>query len=188
MSVRHVGTGIHAFRYVGRTLRHHLGCARHGRRPIAGAARRATRARLLRRYPDARESPPPSHIRQIIEGIVGLLRGESRDFSSRHARHRGRAAVPPAGLCGRAHHSRRQHALLWRHRKAARRRQRRARRRRGDGQEPIPDHRAVPPRARSRRQGRWLLRGRRHHHQAAPAPESRARRWARRQRCSTACR
>jgi methylated-DNA-[protein]-cysteine S-methyltransferase len=42
----------------------------------------ATRARLLRRYPDARESPPPSHIHQIIEGIVGLLRGEPRDFSS----------------------------------------------------------------------------------------------------------
>jgi len=42
----------------------------------------ATRARLLRRYPDARESPPPSHIQQVIEGIVGLLRGEPRDFSS----------------------------------------------------------------------------------------------------------
>ena len=42
----------------------------------------ATRARMQRRYPDARESPPPSHIQPIIEDIVGLLRGEPRDLSS----------------------------------------------------------------------------------------------------------
>jgi methylated-DNA-[protein]-cysteine S-methyltransferase len=42
----------------------------------------ATRARMQRRYPDARESPPPSHIQPIINDIVGLLRGEPRDFSS----------------------------------------------------------------------------------------------------------
>ena len=43
---------------------------------------RATRARLLRRYPDARESPPPSHVQQVIDDMVGLLRGEPRDLSS----------------------------------------------------------------------------------------------------------
>jgi methylated-DNA-[protein]-cysteine S-methyltransferase len=42
----------------------------------------ATRARLQRRYPDARESPPPSHILQVIADIAALLRGEARDLSS----------------------------------------------------------------------------------------------------------
>ncbi len=42
----------------------------------------ATRARLLRRYPDAREVPPPPAVRQAIDGIVALLRGEARDLSS----------------------------------------------------------------------------------------------------------
>ena len=42
----------------------------------------ATQARLQRRYPDARETPPPAHIRDVIEGIAGLLRGEARDFST----------------------------------------------------------------------------------------------------------
>jgi methylated-DNA-[protein]-cysteine S-methyltransferase len=41
----------------------------------------ATRARLQRRYPDARESPPPDHIQQTIDAIIGLLRGEARDLS-----------------------------------------------------------------------------------------------------------
>ncbi len=42
----------------------------------------ATRARLQRRYPDARESPPPGHIQQTIDGIVALLGGEARDLSA----------------------------------------------------------------------------------------------------------
>ena len=41
----------------------------------------ATRARLLRRYPDARETPPPPHIRPVIDNIVALLHGEERDLS-----------------------------------------------------------------------------------------------------------
>lgn len=41
----------------------------------------ATRARLQRRYPDAREVPPPPHVRQAIEAIAGLLRGERVDLS-----------------------------------------------------------------------------------------------------------
>jgi methylated-DNA-[protein]-cysteine S-methyltransferase len=35
-----------------------------------------TRARLQRRFPDAREAPPPAAVREAIEGIVALLRGE----------------------------------------------------------------------------------------------------------------
>jgi methylated-DNA-[protein]-cysteine S-methyltransferase len=47
--------------------------------PEASAAR--TRARLRRRYPDAREAPPPTDVLRAIEGIVALLRGEARDLS-----------------------------------------------------------------------------------------------------------
>ncbi len=47
--------------------------------PEASAAR--TRARLMRRYPDAREAPPPPEVQAAIEGIVALLRGEARDLS-----------------------------------------------------------------------------------------------------------
>src|SRR5690242_21537520 len=39
---------------------------------------RATRARMLRRFPDAREAAPPVHIAHAIEQIAALLRGEKR--------------------------------------------------------------------------------------------------------------
>jgi methylated-DNA-[protein]-cysteine S-methyltransferase len=42
----------------------------------------ATRARLIRRYPDAAETPPPSDVQQAIDDIVALLRGERRDLST----------------------------------------------------------------------------------------------------------
>src|ERR1700704_5356335 len=35
-----------------------------------------TRARLQRRFPEAREAPPPAPVREAIEGVVALLRGE----------------------------------------------------------------------------------------------------------------
>jgi len=35
-----------------------------------------TRARLRRRFPDAREAPPPAPVQRAIEGVVALLRGE----------------------------------------------------------------------------------------------------------------
>jgi methylated-DNA-[protein]-cysteine S-methyltransferase len=35
-----------------------------------------TRARLQRRFPAARESPPPPAVRRAIDGIVALLRGD----------------------------------------------------------------------------------------------------------------
>jgi methylated-DNA-[protein]-cysteine S-methyltransferase len=41
----------------------------------------ATRARLQRRYPAARASPPPPRITDAIEGIVALIAGEARDLS-----------------------------------------------------------------------------------------------------------
>ena len=39
---------------------------------------RATRARIMRRFPDASEAAPPAHIAHAIEQIAALLRGEKR--------------------------------------------------------------------------------------------------------------
>ncbi len=41
-----------------------------------------TRARLLRRWPDAQEEPPPPAVRHAIEGIVALLSGAAIDLSA----------------------------------------------------------------------------------------------------------
>lgn len=41
----------------------------------------ATRARVLRRFPASREAPPTPAIAHAIDGIVALLRGESRDLN-----------------------------------------------------------------------------------------------------------
>ena len=43
---------------------------------------RATRARLQRRYPDARETPPSGNVQETIDDIVGLLDGNARDLSA----------------------------------------------------------------------------------------------------------
>ena len=48
--------------------------------PEASEAR--TRARLVRRYPHAREATPPADVRRAIDGIVALLRGEASDLSA----------------------------------------------------------------------------------------------------------
>ncbi len=40
-----------------------------------------TRARLLKRCPDARDAPPPAVVQCAIDGIVALLRGEASDLS-----------------------------------------------------------------------------------------------------------
>ena len=47
--------------------------------PEAGDA--ATRARVLRRCPDAREASPPPDVRRAIVRIGALLRGEASDLS-----------------------------------------------------------------------------------------------------------
>jgi methylated-DNA-[protein]-cysteine S-methyltransferase len=41
----------------------------------------ALRARLLRRYPNAREATPPDEVAWAIAGIIALLAGERRDLS-----------------------------------------------------------------------------------------------------------
>ena len=56
-------------------------------RGIAGvqlpeASEAKTRARLTRRYPHAREAPPPADVCRAIDAITSLLRGEPRDFSA----------------------------------------------------------------------------------------------------------
>jgi methylated-DNA-[protein]-cysteine S-methyltransferase len=42
----------------------------------------ATRARVLKRCPDAREAPPPPGVARAIEGIAALMRGEAIDLSA----------------------------------------------------------------------------------------------------------
>jgi methylated-DNA-[protein]-cysteine S-methyltransferase len=41
-----------------------------------------TRARMRRRFPGAREAPPPADVQRAVDGIVALLRGEAVDFST----------------------------------------------------------------------------------------------------------
>jgi methylated-DNA-[protein]-cysteine S-methyltransferase len=41
-----------------------------------------TRARLLERFPDARQMPPPPEVRLALNAIAALLRGEPSDLSS----------------------------------------------------------------------------------------------------------
>jgi O-6-methylguanine DNA methyltransferase len=48
--------------------------------PEASEAR--TRARLVRRYPHAREAPPPADVRRVMDGIVSLLGGQASDLSA----------------------------------------------------------------------------------------------------------
>lgn len=40
-----------------------------------------TCARLLQRFPEAREAAPPPEVRRALDGIVALLRGEASDLS-----------------------------------------------------------------------------------------------------------
>jgi methylated-DNA-[protein]-cysteine S-methyltransferase len=46
------------------------------------ASEAKTRARLRRRFPDAREAPPPPSVQRAIEGIVALLHGEAIDLAA----------------------------------------------------------------------------------------------------------
>jgi methylated-DNA-[protein]-cysteine S-methyltransferase len=45
------------------------------------ANERATKARVLRRFPAARESSPPPDVQYAIDGMTALLRGERRDLA-----------------------------------------------------------------------------------------------------------
>ncbi|HTT49105.1 MAG TPA: methylated-DNA--[protein]-cysteine S-methyltransferase [Pseudolabrys sp.] len=42
----------------------------------------ATRARVSRRYPGVREAAPPPAVRDAIDGVTALLRGERRDLTA----------------------------------------------------------------------------------------------------------
>ncbi len=58
-----------------------------GGRGVAGVqlpekSTRATRARVARRFPDAREAAPPSDIARAVAAIVALLAGERKDLGS----------------------------------------------------------------------------------------------------------
>ena len=46
------------------------------------ASEQKTRARISRRFPEAREATPPPEVRRAIDGIVSLLRGEASDLSA----------------------------------------------------------------------------------------------------------
>jgi methylated-DNA-[protein]-cysteine S-methyltransferase len=48
---------------------------------VHNASERATRASLLRRFPDAQEVAPLPAVQRAIDGIVALLRGEPSDLS-----------------------------------------------------------------------------------------------------------
>jgi methylated-DNA-[protein]-cysteine S-methyltransferase len=45
------------------------------------ATKAATRARILRSGPGAKETPPPVEVQPVIDGIVALLDGEPRDLT-----------------------------------------------------------------------------------------------------------
>src|SRR4051812_46229243 len=42
----------------------------------------ATRARVMQRFPTAREASPPPKVRDALDHIAALLRGEARDLSA----------------------------------------------------------------------------------------------------------
>jgi len=43
---------------------------------------RKTHARLVRRFPQAREAPPPPAVQRAIDGVAALLRGEVSDLTA----------------------------------------------------------------------------------------------------------
>ena len=57
-----------------------------GERGVVGlqlpeASEAGTLARMRRRFPDAREAPPPPSVQRALEGVVALLGGETADLS-----------------------------------------------------------------------------------------------------------
>ena len=45
------------------------------------ASELATRARVLRRFPEAHEAPLPADVQRAVDGIAALLSGETRERS-----------------------------------------------------------------------------------------------------------
>src|SRR5262245_15988193 len=50
--------------------------------PLPEGREAETRARLVRRFPEAHEAPPPSDVARALERITALLRGEASDLSA----------------------------------------------------------------------------------------------------------
>jgi methylated-DNA-[protein]-cysteine S-methyltransferase len=46
------------------------------------ASEQKTRVRLQRRFPEAREAPPPPDVQHAVDGITALLRGEAIDLTA----------------------------------------------------------------------------------------------------------
>ena len=101
-----------------------------------------------------------------------VARRDERSFDHR-ARHGPSAGLPPSRLRGRPRHSAGHDLVLWRDRRPGRGTGGRARRRAGARAKSVPDRRAVPSRARRRRQDRRLFSARRHRHQAPHAGDRR---------------
>src|SRR6266699_3282977 len=150
-------------------MRHRMGRARHHRRAAAGGERGedpcASRSAISA---CARGATARGRAARDRRHRLAAARGGARSFR-RRARHGWGAGVRSPRLRGRPRHCAGCHALIRGDRGAARRTRPRARRRTSARAKPIPTHRAVPSRARGRRQGRRLLRQRRRHDQAAPA-------------------
>ena len=132
-----------------------------------------TRARLLKRTPECEQTTPPAIMQRAIDDVVALLRGQPRDLSDIvldmdgvppfHQRVYAVARTIPPGA-----------TLTYGEIATQLGDQRRcARRGTGAGPQSVPDHRAVSPRACRRRQGRRVLRERRHHHEAPTADHRR---------------
>jgi methylated-DNA-[protein]-cysteine S-methyltransferase len=49
---------------------------------LPGTREAETRARVLRRFPGAREAPPPREVQAAVDGIIALLRGDDSDLAS----------------------------------------------------------------------------------------------------------
>src|SRR2546422_6955965 len=56
-----------------------------------------TRARVLRRFPEAREAAPPPEVQQAVDSIVALLHGEAGDPSPVALHMAGAPAFNPPG-------------------------------------------------------------------------------------------
>jgi hypothetical protein len=103
-----------------------------------------TRGRMYRRYPEARDLPPPLNVENAIEGMVALLRGQVCDLSD--------VTLDMSGITA---FNRRVYEVvrtiprgetLWRDRRRCRDFGRDAFGRKGDFPQPFHDHRALPSR------------------------------------------
>src|SRR5262249_32272752 len=150
-------------------MRHRLGRARHHWRAVTRGERgedpRASRAAISARARSAAAGRCAARDRRRRRVAA---RGGERSFR-RRARHGWGVGVRSPRLRGRARHCAGRHALVRGDRGAARRTRPGARRRASARAKPVPAHRAVPSRARGRRQGPRLLRQRRRHAEPARA-------------------